>query len=269
MGSRAVGAALRRRSRDAHPAGDHPRHRRRPRAQGARHRAGRLASQRRPRRVRRPAAHPRSASRGRDRSSRRSTTCGGRRSSRRTRRCRPATTPSRSAWSRRIWPARGARSARYRDAFLALGHYDNGSGPLFNMTALALRTAGFVNGVSQLHGQVTRDMWGPIWPGVANERPSGPRDHQRRARADLAVVGDGARCSTTTCRRTGAIAHDDRGGLGARRAHSGRASCGRRGRRCAPTCSRSSASGRGSAGRTSRSPRRASSPPARCSTRAR
>ena len=62
----------------------------------------------------------------------------------------------------------------YRDAFLALGHYDNGSGPQFNMTALALRTAGTVNGVSRLHGQVTRDMWGPIWPGVAEEqRPVG------------------------------------------------------------------------------------------------
>jgi starch phosphorylase len=57
----------------------------------------------------------------------------------------------------------------YREAFLALGNYDNGSGPLFNMTALALRTANYVNGVSQLHGQVTRDMWAPIWPGVANE----------------------------------------------------------------------------------------------------
>jgi glycogen phosphorylase len=56
-----------------------------------------------------------------------------------------------------------------RDAFLALGHYDNGSGPLFNMTALALRASSFVNGVSQLHGQVTRDMWGPIWPGVEPE----------------------------------------------------------------------------------------------------
>jgi starch phosphorylase len=56
----------------------------------------------------------------------------------------------------------------YRDAFMALGHYDNGSGPLFNMTALALRTANSVNAVSQLHGQVTREMWGPIWPGVAD-----------------------------------------------------------------------------------------------------
>ena len=58
----------------------------------------------------------------------------------------------------------------YRDAFMALGHYDNGSGPLFNMTALALRTAGATNAVSQLHGQVTRDMWGPIWPDVAEDK---------------------------------------------------------------------------------------------------
>src|SRR4029079_19219814 len=57
----------------------------------------------------------------------------------------------------------------YRDQFMALGEYDNGSGSMFNMTALALRTAGSTNAVSQLHGQVTRDMWGPIWPGVADE----------------------------------------------------------------------------------------------------
>src|SRR5947207_5441861 len=37
-----------------------------------------------------------------------------------------------------------------RDGFLALGSYDSGSGPLFNMTALALRSAGRVNAVSQL-----------------------------------------------------------------------------------------------------------------------
>ena len=68
------------------------------------------------------------------------------------------------------WGTLGA----YRDAFLALGHYDNGSGPLFNMTALALRTAGRVNGVSRMHGEVTRQMWGPIWPGVPDEeRPVG------------------------------------------------------------------------------------------------
>jgi starch phosphorylase len=59
---------------------------------------------------------------------------------------------------------------QYRDAFLALGNYDNGSGSLFNMTALALRTAGSTNAVSRMHGQVTRDMWGPIWPGVPDEQ---------------------------------------------------------------------------------------------------
>jgi starch phosphorylase len=58
----------------------------------------------------------------------------------------------------------------YRDAFLALGQYDNGSGSLFNMTALALRAAGTVNAVSQLHGQVTRQMWGPIWGNVSDDQ---------------------------------------------------------------------------------------------------
>jgi starch phosphorylase len=58
----------------------------------------------------------------------------------------------------------------YRERFLALGHYDNGSGPMFNMTALALRTAGAVNGVSQLHGEVTKQMWQPIWPGVPYDK---------------------------------------------------------------------------------------------------
>jgi starch phosphorylase len=38
---------------------------------------------------------------------------------------------------------------------------------MFNMTALALRTAGAVNGVSQLHGEVTRQMWQAIWPDTA------------------------------------------------------------------------------------------------------
>ena len=60
----------------------------------------------------------------------------------------------------------------HREAFLSLGHYDNGSGPRFNMTALALRTAGRVNAVSRLHADVTRDMWAPIWPEAApHERP--------------------------------------------------------------------------------------------------
>ena len=98
------------------------------------------------------------------RSTTRSTKCGDRRCSRRTRRCRPATTRSRSTWSRSTSPAPGARSASIASSFLALGEYDNGSGSQFNMTALALRTAAHINGVSALHGEVTRSMWRPMWP---------------------------------------------------------------------------------------------------------
>jgi hypothetical protein len=71
--------------------------------------AGRLAPERRPRGLRRAAAHPRSAREGR-RSTMRWRKCGARPSSPRTRRCRPATTRFRSTWSRSTWRAAGARS---------------------------------------------------------------------------------------------------------------------------------------------------------------
>lgn len=54
-----------------------------------------------------------------------------------------------------------------RQKFLALGRMlpddDNES---FKMPILALRLSSFVNGVSKLHGQVSREMWGALWPGV-------------------------------------------------------------------------------------------------------
>jgi starch phosphorylase len=34
--------------------------------------------------------------------------------------------------------------------FMQLGHYDTGNGPQFNMTALAMRSSGAINGVSQI-----------------------------------------------------------------------------------------------------------------------
>ena len=54
-----------------------------------------------------------------------------------------------------------------RDRFLALGSHDSGQGALFNMTALAMRSAAKINAVSRLHGEVTRAMWGDIWPDQA------------------------------------------------------------------------------------------------------
>ena len=66
------------------------------------------------------------------------------------------------------WGTLGAN----RDRFLALGSYDNGAGPQFNMTALALRSAGTVNAVSRVHREVTRSMWAGLWPNVPEaERP--------------------------------------------------------------------------------------------------
>jgi glycogen phosphorylase len=56
-----------------------------------------------------------------------------------------------------------AALASHRHDFLRLGMYDNGGGPLFNMTALALRTASGVNAVSKVHCEVTVSMWAPIW----------------------------------------------------------------------------------------------------------
>ncbi len=47
-----------------------------------------------------------------------------------------------------------------REQFLGLGEHQG----RFNMTVLALRLAGRTNGVSQLHGDVSRRMWQPIWP---------------------------------------------------------------------------------------------------------
>ncbi len=50
---------------------------------------------------------------------------------------------------------------------LALGRQNpNDEGEHFCMTVLALRLAAYSNGVSRLHGHVTRKMWQRIWPGV-------------------------------------------------------------------------------------------------------
>jgi starch phosphorylase len=48
--------------------------------------------------------------------------------------------------------------------FLELGSFDRGQGVQFNMTALAMRSAGSINGVSQLHAEVSRKMFEHLWP---------------------------------------------------------------------------------------------------------
>lgn len=51
-----------------------------------------------------------------------------------------------------------------RNQFMDLGKHQETWGPAFNMTVLALRLSGQANGVSKLHGSVSRAMWHPIWP---------------------------------------------------------------------------------------------------------
>jgi starch phosphorylase len=54
--------------------------------------------------------------------------------------------------------------------FLGLGRRDPANGSEeFCMTALALRLASFSNGVSRLHGEVSRNMWHGLWPGMPVE----------------------------------------------------------------------------------------------------
>src|SRR5205807_8406164 len=67
-----------------------------------------------------------------------------------------------------LWGTLGSN----RERFLALGAYDNVSGMHLNMTALAIRSSGSTNAVSQLHGNVTRAMFSSMWPDMAEaDRP--------------------------------------------------------------------------------------------------
>jgi len=58
---------------------------------------------------------------------------------------------------------------------LALGRQDpSNKDEWFSMAVLALRLASYRNGVSKLHGEVSRKMWNDMWPGVPeNEVPIG------------------------------------------------------------------------------------------------
>ncbi len=51
-----------------------------------------------------------------------------------------------------------------RDTFLNLARQDQGWGPTFSMTVLALNLSDWHNGVSKLHGEVSRQMWSWLWP---------------------------------------------------------------------------------------------------------
>lgn len=64
------------------------------------------------------------------------------------------------------WPRLGLN----RDQFLSMGRVDpNDHSETFSMTVLALKLSTKHNGVSQLHGEVSREMWQRLWPQFAPE----------------------------------------------------------------------------------------------------
>ena len=51
-----------------------------------------------------------------------------------------------------------------RDRFIGFARQELPWGPQYSMTVLAIRLSSYANGVSKLHGEVSRDMWQFLWP---------------------------------------------------------------------------------------------------------
>ncbi|MFZ5989257.1 MAG: alpha-glucan family phosphorylase [Bacillota bacterium] len=62
------------------------------------------------------------------------------------------------------WPSLGISRHEFLDLGLKIGDHQN-----FNMTVLALTLAGQKNGVSELHGAVSRNIFKNVWPGVPED----------------------------------------------------------------------------------------------------
>ena len=192
LGPVPLGAPLRRRPRDARPAGDHPRHRRRPRAAPAwlstptvwhlnEGHAGFVVLQR----IREFVDQGLSFDAALDE----------------VRRTTVFTTHTpvpagHDAFNFQLvekhlagaWGSLGT----YRPQFLALGEYDNGNGPQFNMTALALRASASVERRQPAPRRGHARDVGADLAGHPGRRCTRQGAHQRCARADLGVERDGA-----------------------------------------------------------------------------
>ena len=83
---------------------------------------------------------------------------------------RPASTASRASSSSSTSPGGPAEVGITLDELMALGHRP-GDAPdeRFNMAVMGLRLAGRSNGVAKLHGEVSREMFGDLWPDVPTD----------------------------------------------------------------------------------------------------
>lgn len=57
-----------------------------------------------------------------------------------------------------------------RSAFIEFARQELPWGPQYSMTVLAIRMSAYANGVSALHGQVSRGMWNFLWPQTPAEQ---------------------------------------------------------------------------------------------------
>lgn len=56
-----------------------------------------------------------------------------------------------------------------RDQFFELAQHEVSWGKTFSMPVLAMRMSSLRNGVSELHGEVAREMWGYLWPDLKTD----------------------------------------------------------------------------------------------------
>jgi starch phosphorylase len=56
-----------------------------------------------------------------------------------------------------------------RDEFFDLARHNVNWGETFSMPVLAMRTSNLRNGVSELHGEVAREMWNSLWPDLKTD----------------------------------------------------------------------------------------------------
>ena len=66
------------------------------------------------------------------------------------------------------------------ESFFALGQASGGADD-FNMTYLAMNFAGFVNGVSKMHGTASQKLLHAFWPGLLESERSGQRGSRKPA----------------------------------------------------------------------------------------
>ena len=122
------------------------------------------------------------------------------------------------------------------DRVLALGAetYPGGDPDVFNMAVMGMRLAQRVNGVSLLHGQVSREMFaGPV-AGLRHPRGAHRLDHQRRAHPHLGGAGDLAGCWRPGTTAAPQARRGERLGLGPGRGRPGRRAVGGQARAARP-----------------------------------